>query len=203
VEVRAVPVCGTNIRFKADDIWDTPDDGKRWEVIDGALYSSPIPPIAHQFCLGNLLFRLAHHLAAHRLWELVPGPISVVLSAEDAVQPDFVYISYGRAHLITERCVKGAPDLIGEVTSSDTESRDQGIKMRRYAALGVGHYRLLDYQNRALEAHRLGAGGYELVGCFRPGDLFRTQLFPGLAIPIADIFDERDPRPAASRRPSD
>jgi hypothetical protein len=42
------------IRFKADDIWDTPDDGKRYEVIDGQLYVTPPPVTEHQGALGVL-----------------------------------------------------------------------------------------------------------------------------------------------------
>ena len=67
--------------------------------------------------------------------------------------------------------------------------RDRGVKMRRYAAAGVRHYWLLDYRNPALDAYRLGGNGYELVGRFQPGDIFHPDLFPGLEIPIAAIFD--------------
>ena len=61
--------------------------------------------------------------------------------------------------------------------------------MRRYAAAGVPHYWMVNYRNPALEAYRLAVGGYELIGRFRPGDVFRPELFPGLEIPIAAIFD--------------
>jgi Uma2 family endonuclease len=131
-----MPVGGANIRFKADDIWDTPDDGKRYEVIDGALHISSVPPMEHQLRLGHLLYRVAHYVHQHRSGEIVAGPVGVVLGDEDAVQPDIVFISRARHHVIADRGAEGAPDLIVEVLSPDTESRDRGIKMRRYAAGG-------------------------------------------------------------------
>jgi Uma2 family endonuclease len=184
-----MPVGGTNIRFKADDIWDTPDDGKRYEVIDGALYVTPPPGWGHQRGLGKLYVMVANHVFANRLGEVVTAPVGVKLDDENGLEPDLVYISDARRHIIVDRGVEGAPDLVVEVLSPSTQSRDRGVKMRRYAAAGVPHYWMLNYRNPALDAYRLTAEGFGLVGRFRPGDIFRSELFPGLEIPIADIFD--------------
>jgi Uma2 family endonuclease len=176
------------IRFKAKDIWDTPDDGKRYEVIDGALVVTPPPSWGHQYGLGKLFLRVGGHVYAHGLGKVVQAPIGVVLDDENGVEPDLVYVSKERLHIVTDRGVFGAPDLVVEVLSPRTRSRDRGVKLRRYAAAGVPHYWILDPRARTLEARRLGEHGYQLTGAYGPGDVFRPELFPGLEIPIDDLW---------------
>jgi Uma2 family endonuclease len=70
-----------------------------------------------------------------------------------------------------------------EVLPASTESRDRGIKFKRYAASGIPHYWMLAPETKSLEAYRVGESGYALVGIFRPGSVFQPELFPGLEIP--------------------
>src|SRR4051812_16156417 len=152
------------VRFKAEDIWDAPDDGNVYEVIDGELYVTPAPAWRHQRALNRLNLPIGTYVYSHGLGEVVTAPTGVVLGIGTGVQPDLLYISRERLHLISERGVEGAPDLVVEVLSPSTQARDRGIKMRRYAASGVPHYWLVDLDAPALEAYRLGEQGYELVG---------------------------------------
>ena len=177
-----------NVRFKADDIWDCPDDGRRYEVIDGQLYVSPAPSFEHQYLATNLLLHVGPFVRERHLGKIVMAPIGVKLDDENGVEPDLVYISNERANIIAERGVEGAPDLVVEILSPSTQARDRGVKMRRYAAAGVLHYWILDPAARALEERVLGPDGYELVGVFGPGSVFRPRLFPGLEIPIDDLW---------------
>jgi Uma2 family endonuclease len=176
------------VRLKADDIWEAPDDEYRYEVIDGELYMSPAPSWRHQESLGNLYGYLWNWVRTHNLGKIVQAPVGVVLSDADGVQPDLVYISRERLGIISERGVEGSPDLVVEVLSPSTRGRDRGIKMRRYAAAGIPHYWLLDPESQSLEPYRLVGNGYELVGVFGPGSVFRPELFPGLEIPISELW---------------
>jgi Uma2 family endonuclease len=176
------------VPFLATDIWDTPDDGTRYEVIDGKLYVTPPPVWKHQIGLANLLLIVGLFIRSHKLGKIVPAPLGVVLDEHNGVQPDIVYVSRERLGIISERGVEGAPDLVVEVLSPSTRARDKGIKMRRYAAAGVPHYWQLDPTTDSLEAYRLTEQGYELVGRYGPGALFRPELFPGLEIPIDDLW---------------
>jgi len=178
----------SGVRFKAEDIWDAPDDQYRYEVIDGQLYLSPAPSWSHQRLLVKLTLVLGNHIYGHQLGEVVQAPTGVVLDEENGVEPDLLYISNERRHIISDRGVEGAPDLIVEVLSPSTAARDRGIKMRRYAAAGVAHYWMLDPLLPALHAYRLGAQGYELIGVYGPGSTFRPELFPDLEISIDDLY---------------
>jgi Uma2 family endonuclease len=176
------------VRFKAEDIWNAPDDGNVYEVIDGDLYVTPSPAWRHQRALNKLNWPIAAYVYSHGLGEVVTAPTGVVLGNESAVEPDLLYISRERLHLISERGVEGAPDLVVEVLSPSTRARDRGIKMRLYAASGVPHYWLLDLDAPALETYRLGAQGYVLVGRLGPGSVFRPELFPGLELRLDDVW---------------
>ncbi|MBI2911713.1 MAG: Uma2 family endonuclease [Chloroflexi bacterium] len=176
------------VRFRAGDIWDTPDDGNRYEVIDGVLYVTPAPSWTHQNASINLGGLLWHHVRERQLGKVATAPVALVLDEENGLQPDLVYISRERLHIITERAIEGPPDLVVEILSARTRSRDRGIKMRRYAAAGVPHYWLLDPRSRSLEPYRLTERGYEREGTFGPGSTFHPDLFPGLAISIDDLW---------------
>lgn len=176
------------IRFKADDIWDTPEDGNRYEVVDGELYVSPPPLESHQRASVNLLGFLWQHVRQHRLGRLYSAPFGVVLDDENGVQPDLVYVSREREGLLVERGLEGAPDLVVEILSRSTQARDRGVKMKRYAASGIPHYWIVDPRTRTLEAYRLAEEGYELAGSHGPGSVFSPELFPGLEIPIDELW---------------
>jgi len=176
-----------NIGFRAEDIWHTPDNGNRYKVIDAALFVTPPPDWGHQRGLSSLCWRVAEHVYTRKLGEAVPAPVGVVLDEQNAVEPDLVFVSSERTHIIARRGVFGAPDLIAEVLSRRTQSRDRGIKMRRYAAAGVPQYWILSPRARMLQAYRLGAQHYDLVNTYGPGDTFQPELFP-LEISIDDLW---------------
>ena len=178
----------SGVGFLASDIWDAPDDDKRYEVIDGELFVTPSPSWGHQRGLGQLYLRLGNWVYQHGLGEIVPAPLGVVLAVDTGVEPDLVYVSRERRGLISDRGIEGAPDLVVEVLSPSTRARDRGIKMRRYAAAGVPHYWLLDPVTGALEPYRLRGQTYELLEVYGPGSIYRPELFPGLEIAIADLW---------------
>ena len=175
------------VRFLASDIWDAPENDKRYEVIDGDLYVSPPPLWVHQLQLNRLNRRVTTWVEDHNLGYVVTAPTGVILDDENGVEPDLLVISHGRAHIITRRGVEGAPDLVVEVLSESTESRDRGLKLRRYGASGVPHYWILDTEGPRIEERVLGEDGYRLVGTFGPGQVFRPTIFPGLEIPLDEI----------------
>jgi Uma2 family endonuclease len=65
---------------------------------------------------------------------------------------------------VTERAIEGAPTLVVEVLSPSTDARDRGVKQALYARYGVPYYWIVSPQTRTIQALRLGAGSYEVVG---------------------------------------
>ena len=178
----------SHIQLLAADIWDTPDDENRYEIIDGELYVTPPPSLAHQHAVSELLVLLRGFAKENGLGEVYVAPLGVILDPTTGVQPDIVFISPRRAGIMSERGLEGAPDLAVEVLSPSTASRDRGIKMRRYAASGIDHYWIIDPRNRTLEAYRLESNGYASVANLAHDDVFQPELFPGIAIRLADLW---------------
>lgn len=174
-------------RFLASDIWDAPDNGKKYEVINGDLYVSPSPAWKHQLQLSNLFEFVKVWVRLHRLGYVVTAPTGVVLDDENGLEPDLIYLSHAREHFITARGVEGPPDLVVEVLSPSTEARDRGLKLHWYAASGVPHYWILDTNGPTIEERVLGENSYQLVGMFGTGTVFRPTVFPGLEIPLDEI----------------
>jgi Uma2 family endonuclease len=178
----------TRVRFKADDIWDAPDDGKIYEVIDGDLYMTTAPDLDHQRPIRDLVTYIWLHVLRNELGEVFFAPVGLILDDENGLQPDLVYVEKARRAILTRRGIRGTPTLVAEVLSPSTEGRDRGIKMRRYATAGVAHYWIVDPEARTLEAHELHERQYVLTGTYAVGDIFRPSLFPGLEIPMADLW---------------
>jgi hypothetical protein len=72
------------------DLEATPDDGKRYELIEGQLYVSDSAYYTHQTVLGNLMFAVCEYLRSHPIGEIVPG-IGVILDDFTSVIPDLLF----------------------------------------------------------------------------------------------------------------
>jgi Uma2 family endonuclease len=180
-------VARSKARFLAEDIWDTPDDGNRYEVIDGDLYVSPPPNREHQQASSELQGTIWSYLRAHPVGIVYAAPFGVILDTPSGVQPDLLYVSNERRHVLTDQGVSGAPDLVVEILSPSTHSRDRGIKLRVYQAAGVPYYWIADPRTRTIEERVLGEDGYGPPTVYSADDVFRPALFPGLSIEVARL----------------
>jgi len=176
------------VRFRADDIWDAPDDGNRYEIMDGELYVTPAADWSHQLALGNLFAPIWSYVHQHNLGYVVQAPMGVALDPESGVEPDLVFVSRERSAIISKRGVEGAPDLVAEALSPSTAAQDRGIRMRRYAAAGIPHYWILDLRAHTLDAYRLGPDGYTAFGTFGSDQVFHPELFSGLEIAVGALW---------------
>lgn len=173
------------------DLECMPDDGKRYEVIEGEIFVSSAPSLRHQRIVGRVQFRLELYLQEHPIGILVPGP-GVIFSDYDGVIPDLVYVRRERWDaVVTGERFTGAPDLIVEVLSPGSENarRDRVIKSQLYSRFRVPEYWIVDAEARAIEQYRLGEQGLELAATFTETDVLTSDLFPGLRIPVGPIFD--------------
>jgi Uma2 family endonuclease len=170
------------------DLDDLPEnDGERYEVIDGELYVSPFPFIAHQQAASELFGFLWAYLERQPLGRVFTSNTKIVLDEPTGVSPDVVFISSRNPGALRQDGFYGAPDLMVEVTSSKP-NLDRVIKYRKYAAAGVPHYWIVDPMDRTLEAFELGGGRYHLAVSARGDETFSPALFPGLSIPLGRLW---------------
>ena len=116
------------------------------------------------------------------------APFGVILAGLNGVQPDLVYVSNERREILTDQGVSGAPDLVVEILSPSTRSRDLGIKLRAYQAAGVPNYWIADPRAKTIEERVLGEDGYGPPTVYRVGETFQPALFPGLSIEVARLW---------------
>jgi len=179
-----------DIKFTYADYLQLPDDGKRYEIIDGEIYLLPTPPTVHQQILGNLFCILYSSVESKNVGEVFISPLDVVLSETTVIQPDILFISNERSNIITEANIQGAPDLVIEIFSPATEKRDRGIKLIMYAKFGVRECWLVDPTSKNVEIYRLQKKNLRLVERLTVNDVLNTPLLPGLKIAVQEIFQK-------------
>jgi Uma2 family endonuclease len=168
-----------------DDYVALPDDGNRYEVIDGELLLVPAPNEFHQRVSMNLTLILGPFVRTAKLGDLYYAPFDVVLSDTNIVQPDILFVSAARSAVITERNVQGSPDLVVEILSTSQPGRDEVTKRRLYTEFDVAEYWIVDPGRRMVRVFKAG----ELITELAEGVL-TTPLLPGLEIPLAAIFED-------------
>jgi Uma2 family endonuclease len=188
-----VSIPNPHIRFSYEDYRSlvTTSD-KRYELLDGDIVTVPSPTTAHQEVSRNLGFLLLTHVRARRLGTVLHAPMDVVFGKgidREVAQPDLLFVRAERRGTIGHDAIGGAPDLVVEILSLGTETRDRGYKKSLYARFGVPEYWIVDPKAQAIEVHALGTDGYELAGCYRKGDRFASLLFPGLTLPLDEVFE--------------
>jgi len=122
-----------------DDLDTMPDDGHRYELIDGILVVSPAPRIRHQDAVVNLL--IAIHTACPPDLKVLTAPVDVVLADDTVMQPDIVVARHSD---FTERDLPTAPVLAVEVLSPSTRAFDLLVKKDRLQRAGCQHYWVVD-----------------------------------------------------------
>ena len=139
------------------DVQQMPDDGNRYEAIEGDLYVTPAPTTRHQRVSKRLLYALDRILERPGLGEVFIAPYGVEFPATgEGVQPDIVFVSQERRDTITEAGIVGAPDLVVEILSPSTAGRDRTIKLRLYEREGVREYWIVDPDENAVDVWRFG-----------------------------------------------
>lgn len=156
-----------------------PDDGHRYELIDGVLLVTPAPSPQHQVVLAKL-FRLVEAAASDDLYVLF-APLDVVLADDTVVQPDLLVAPKAR---FTDRELPAAPLLAVEVLSPHTRRIDLGLKRLRYEAAGCPSYWVVDPEVPSISAWELRGGTYELVGEAKADESLEVaKPFPLVIVP--------------------
>ena len=168
-----------------------PDDGNRHEIIGGEHYVSPAPSLRHQIVAGNFYRLVSPFVYDKRLGFFLFAPLDVVLSDEDVVQPDLLFISNKRSSIAQKRGAFGAPDLVVEILSDSTRERDKTSKLGLYDVMGVLEYWLADPDAETIQVYRSRNGELRLVAelSAMAGDWLETLLLPGLSIALKQVFE--------------
>lgn len=174
-----------------DDYLHLPNDGRRYEILEGELFVSPAPVTKHQRISRNLLTILHQHTCQHKLGEVFSSPTDVILSRTNVVEPDLLFVSNDRKKIITEKNIQGAPDLMVEILSETSEEQDRTAKKQIYARHGVKEYWLIDPNTETLEVYKLNARTriFQHTATYQSDESCQSSLFPGLKIKLRELWE--------------
>ncbi len=175
-------------RLTYDDYCLLPNDGKRYEIIDGELFVTPSPRTAHQKIVTRLTRFQSAFAEDANLGQVFVAPFDVVFSNFDVVEPDLLYISNERASVVTEKNVQGSPNLVVEVLSETTEKTDRTTKLKLYARYGVEEYWIIDSSGPSAEVYRGTPHGLELAAKLSAVDALTSPMFPGFSLPLKKLL---------------
>lgn len=177
-------------RFTYEDYLTLPED-KRYEVLEGDLLVTPAPSARHQQILLELAIALSTFVKSQGMGQVLPAPVDVVLANDTVVQPDLLFVAQGRKDIITKSGgVHGAPDLVVEILSPATASRDQVGKRKLYGKYGVREYWIVDPAAQSIEVLIPGTAGLDTWRVFPTGSALTSPLLPGLSVALTDVFAE-------------
>jgi len=175
------------------DLDATPDDGNRYELIEGDIFVSSSPTIFHQSILTRILVAFALYLIEHPIGEIIPG-LGIVFDDFNGVIPDLLFLTHERKkHIVENGRLKAAPEIVIEILSPGTanERRDRHQKRKLYSVRGVHEYWIVDPETRSIELLRKRKeGGLEVVANLQCGDELTSPLLPDFRLRVEPLFAE-------------
>jgi Uma2 family endonuclease len=174
-------------RWAYADLFSLPDDGKRYEIIDEALYEMPAPNIDHARVIINLLavlIPLVQSLGGRGF----TAPLDVFFPGADPVQPDLLVLLPEQVSLMSKRGIEGAPALIVEVLSPSNPEHDRIVKRALYARAGVVEYWLVSPEAAIVEVLTLAGSHYQTHARVAGDESLSLLVLPGLDCTAARIF---------------
>ncbi len=162
--------------WTADDLAAFPDDGLRYELVDGVLLVSAAPSEEHQIALGNLFLGLV--AAAPGALRVLTAPYDVRLGPRRQMQPDLVVLPRDRA------AADRSPVLVVEVLSPSTAATDRTLKRQVFEQAGIACFWLVDPLVPSLTVFELRDGAYlELAMVSGDQEYVAVAPFPVRIVP--------------------
>jgi len=169
-----------------------PDDGKRYELIEGELVLNPAAVPLHRQITLRIASTLLNYFDERRNGRVYTGPLDIVLSDATVLEPDVVVILNERVALIGSKNVQGAPDIAIEVLSPGTRRRDEGAKRRLYEHHGVIEYWIVDPEAELVKIYRRSGTAFAPAVEIDTdaGGAITSPLLPEFSLDVRQVFAE-------------
>ena len=165
-----------------------PEDGQRYEVLNGELIMVPAPITIHQRISTRIETELIKYLEKNKTGEFFHAPYDVVLSDRVVVQPDILFVSKKNSHIIGEKNISGAPDLVIEIISHSTGYYDLVEKKDIYETYGVKEYWIVDPMKRRVEIYVNRKNKFEQLMRIEQDGILNSTVLEGFILEYKTIF---------------
>ncbi len=170
-----------------------PDDGRRYEIIEGVLYVTNAPSFAHQFTVAQILAQIHQFTNQNKLGVVLTAPFEVHLSEKTRpVQPDVLFIGAKNWPAADSQVFEGVPDLIVEVLSPSSVRTDRHIKFDVYEQAGVPEYWIVNPKTHSVEVYTLSGGEYAQLGEYAGHEAIQSAILEGLLMTTSTLFNPVD-----------
>ena len=168
---------------------NTPETVLPHELAFGVLRAADAPRTRHQRVVLELLLVLAPFVRGRQLGEVLPAPIDVILDADAAlvVQPDLVFVSNHRQHIVGDR-IDGAPDLAVEVLSPHPRIGSVEERVGWFARYGVRECWLVHLVERRIAVLSMDNGRVVDRVVFHDREPIRSAVLPELPLTPFQVF---------------
>ena len=183
------PGVRANVPYTYQEYCYLPNDGRRYEIIEGELYVTPSPSSMHQTVSRRLQFALMSQLELPGIAYVFDAPYDIILAETTVVEPDLAIIRKTRRSSISKRGFEGPPDVAVEILSSSTRGNDVVLKKAAYARAGIQEYWIVDPDLGHVEVFRLKETGYDQGVLFDRSATLTSPAFPEVTIPLVPIFE--------------
>ena len=181
------------------DLDAIPDDGNQYELLNGVITMAAAPTWKHQLTSRAIFLLINGWVEQHGLGDTLFAPVDVILDDENVLQPDLIFVD--EVHLANVRSgrLRGTPQLIVEVISPTSRSRDSVEKPMRYALAGAAEYWLVDPQLETVAVFTLMDS---LYGELPPDadNVIHSAVLPGLTVRPTELFAAVDERMSRTTR---
>lgn len=169
----------------------TKNNKERYEYIDGEIYLQASPKTAHQAALTELFGTLYNWFQGKKCAIFVaPYDITLKRNPENIniVQPDIMVICDLEEKLGSDDFYKGVPELVVEILSESTRSKDLVKKLDLYMSCNVREYWIVNPMNKEVIVYTFGNGDIRTFTTCKKSETVQSQIFEGLNVELAKIF---------------
>ena len=175
------------------DYYNIPDDGNRYEIIDGELFMMAAPNRQHQGIISELVTRFSNYLRG-KPCRVFPSPFDVRLAIYgekgddviNVVQPDvLVYCSRDK---VDKKGGIAAPEIAIEVLSPWSKNMDRQRKLKLYEKAGVKEYWIVDGDNESVEVYVHNGVKFGPKTYYNISSIVTSTVFSDFEVSVSDIF---------------
>lgn len=175
-----------NAHYTVEDYQKLPESAP-FQLIHGKLEYMPSPFDIHQRIALRLTLLLGAYIELNGLGALRFAPLDVHFDKDNVYQPDLLFISNERMHILQD-FVYGAPDLIIEILSRSTADKDKNEKLETYGKFGVKEYWMIDPKEETVIVYLQKEHSLAFEGEYGKQDKLMGSVLKGFEMEVAKVF---------------
>ncbi len=167
----------------------TPPDSGNYELHNGQIIFMATPIPLHQLVSNNLATDLTVHIRKYKLGRIFTAPMDTVFTSVDTFQPDILFLSNERLHLIGDKKIEGAPDLVVEILSPSNKPKEMGYKKVIYEMTNVREYWVINLDKQILTQYENIEGEFVIRQVCKKNDTLKSFVIDGFETAVSGLFE--------------